>query len=185
MRKTLIISRTEEKSIKAGRKSEIAYQVVKKGKELRRDIEYNVLALNQAKTAPSAGTAPTTASILSWLVTNTSFDPSLPGVNPSAADGTGTRTDGNLRNVTETFLKSVLQSIFTNSADEPDQILVGPSLKQSLSTFTGNSTRFKDADDKRLVAAPVRSSWYRTGARRIRRTGSREVRASGTRYGDR
>ena len=37
--KTLIISGTHESVLKAGRKSEIAYQVAKKGMEIKRDIE--------------------------------------------------------------------------------------------------------------------------------------------------
>lgn len=149
-RKTLIISGSEEKAIKAGRKSEVSYQLVKKGKELRRDIEA-VLLSNQAKVIASGGTAPTTASVLSWIKTNTVKGAG--GSDPSAADGTGTRTDGTQVNATEAQLKTVLQDIFTNSADEPDMILVGPSLKQTYSTFSGNATRYKDADDKKLVAA--------------------------------
>ena len=53
-RKTVIISMTEEAVDKAGRKSEIGYQVAKKGKSLKRDIE-SILLMNQARQAPSAG----------------------------------------------------------------------------------------------------------------------------------
>lgn len=47
-RKTVLISMTEEAVDKAGRKSEIGYQVAKKGKSLKRDIE-TILLQNQAR----------------------------------------------------------------------------------------------------------------------------------------
>lgn len=150
-RKTVIIADTEEVVRKAGRKSEVAYQIAKKGKELKRDIEFNTIGLNQAKGAASAGVAPLLASILSWIKTNT--DKGAGGADPSAADGTGTRTDGTQRNFAEASLKNVLAGIYTNSGDEPELLMVPPLVKQEASSFTGNSTRFKDADDAKLMAA--------------------------------
>jgi len=156
-RKTVIIADTEEAVRKAGRKSEVAYQIAKKGKELKRDIEYNLLSLNQAKTVASSGTAPQAASILSWIKTNgvlASTATGSAGSNPSAADGTGTRTDaGTTGAFIEADLKTCLQDIFTNSGDEPEFLMVGPAQKQEVSAFTGNSTRFVDAEGKKLVAS--------------------------------
>ena len=53
-------------------------------------------------------TARKTASILSWIKSNTSKGAG--GADPAAADGTGTRTDGTQRAFTEANLKAVLQS---------------------------------------------------------------------------
>ena len=152
-RKTVIISRTEERVLKAGRKSELAYQVAKKGKELRRDIENILVGTNQAKATGSAAVVPKTAAVLSWIKTNTYKDATLPGVDPAAADGTGTRTDGNTRSFTETQLKGVLKGIFTNSGDEPEIVMLPAGMKQTASTFTGNQTKTQDTSDKKLVAA--------------------------------
>jgi Family of unknown function (DUF5309) len=149
-RKTVIIADTEEVVRKAGRKSEIAYQVAKKGKELKRDIEAILTGTNQARLAGNSTTAPNTATILSWIKTNTTKGSG--GSDPSAADGTGTRTDGTQANYVESNLKTVLQNIFTNSGDEPEFLMVPPAIKLEVSAFTGNSTRYKDADDARLVA---------------------------------
>lgn len=150
-RKTVIIADTEEVVRKAGRKSEVAYQVAKKGKELKRDVEYNLLAINQAKATGNSTTAPNLATILSWIKTNT--DKGSGGADPSAADGTGTRTDGTTRNFTETSLKNVLQGIFTNSGDEPELLMLPPTIKQEASAFTGNTTRMQDTSDQKLVAS--------------------------------
>lgn len=149
--KTLVVSRTEEKALKAGRKSEVAYQLVKKGKELRRDIEYILAGTNQAKAAGNASTARKVAGLLSWIKTNTSIGTGS-AANPSAADGTGTRTDGTTRTFTEASLKAVNKLIFDNASDEPDLLLVPSAQKQVVSGFTGNATRTVDADQKKLIA---------------------------------
>lgn len=150
-RKTVIIADTEEVVRKAGRKSEMAYQVAKKGKELKRDIEAIVTGTNQAKTAGNSTTARTLASLLSWIGTNT--DKGSGGADPSTpTDGTGTRTDGTTRAFVESSLKNVLQGIYTNSGDEPEMLMLGAKQKQVASTFAGNSTRFMEADEKKLVA---------------------------------
>ena len=150
-RKTLAIAGTLEAVIKAGRRSEVAYQVAKRGKELRRDIEAIVTGANQAKVAASAGTAPKTADCLSWIKTNT--DKASDGSDPSAADGTSNRTDGTTRSFGESALKGVLKGIWTNSGDEPEIVMLGGAFKQTASTFTGNTTRMQDTTDKRLVAS--------------------------------
>lgn len=149
-RKTVIIADTEEAVRKAGRKSEVAYQVAKKGKELKRDIEA-ILLMNQAKTTGSATTAPLLASALSWIKTNT--DAGASGGDPAASDGTGVRTDGTTRSFTETQLKGVLKGIYTNSGDEPEFLMVPPTQKQVASTFTGNVTKMQDTTDQKLVAS--------------------------------
>lgn len=133
----------------AGRGDEMTYQMMLKGLELRRDIEVNLL-LNQATNAGNDTTARAHASVLSWIKTNTSKGAS--GSDPSAADGTGTRTDGTQRAFTESMLKTVLQSCWTNGG-KPDVIMVGAFNKQVFSTFTGRSTPMEQASSKKIVAA--------------------------------
>jgi hypothetical protein len=146
-RKDMIISNTQEASIKAGMKSEVAYQVQKKGRELRRDIEA-ILLNNQAAVAAASGTAPTTAGVPSWLVTNINMGAG--GAAPTG-NGSNTRTAGTNRTFVESLLKSVIQEVFSNSGDQPDLLLVPPTLKQTTSTFPGNSTRYLDASGRELV----------------------------------
>lgn len=148
-RKTVIIADTEEIVRKAGRKSEIAYQIAKKGKELKRDIEAIITGTNQARAAGSSSAARNLASILSWLKTNTSAGSG--GSDPSAADGTHTRTDGTQRALSENLVQTVLQNIFVNSGDEPEMILAGGTQVQKFSQFAGNSTRMQDTSDGKLA----------------------------------
>jgi hypothetical protein len=132
----------------AGRGNEMDYQVALKTQELKIDLEAILFGTNQARNAGAAGTARRTASILSWIKTNTSKS----GSDPSAADGTGTRTDGTQRAFTEAQLKSVLQSVWTNGG-KPGTIALGGFNKQSFSTFTGRSTPTEDAKSKKIVAS--------------------------------
>lgn len=147
-RKTLIISGTEEVGLKAGRKSELAYQITKRGRELRRDIE--AICLNkQAALVASAGVAPTLAGVSSWMTSNTDFGA---GGADATGDGSDTRTDGTQRALTEAMLKTVLASVYTNSGEQPDTLLVPPGQKAAVSAFPGNATRFIDSVAEKIVA---------------------------------
>jgi hypothetical protein len=132
----------------AGRGNEMDYQVALKTQELKIDLEAILFGTNQARNAGAAGTARRTASILSWIKTNTD----KAGSDPSAADGTGTRTDGTQRAFKESQLKAVLQSAWANGG-KPDTIAVGGFNKQVFSTFTGRSTPTEDAKSKKIVAS--------------------------------
>lgn len=149
-RKTVIISMTNEAVDKAGRKSEVGYQVAKKGKSLKRDIE-TILLQNQARNAGAVGTAPAyTASVLAYIHTNCT--PGATGANPTG-DGTNARTDGTQAAFTEPMLQSTLASVWTNSGDEPDYVLVNSSQKMNISKFVGNNTRYVNADEEKLVTS--------------------------------
>src|SRR5882724_8237807 len=134
----------------AGRDDELAYQEMLKGLELKRDMEAIPVGTNQAKVTGNDTTARKTASVLSWIKSNTSKGST--GADPSAADGTGTRTDGTQRAFVESNLKIVLRSIWNNGG-KPDIIMTGGFNKQAFSTFTGRATPIEDTSAKKIVAA--------------------------------
>ena len=68
-RKTFLVSRTQEKVAKAGRKRESARQMVKQMRELKNDMEYAIVR-NQASSAGGSATARSTGSMESWIATN-------------------------------------------------------------------------------------------------------------------
>jgi Family of unknown function (DUF5309) len=145
-RKEVIISGTVDAVNKAGRKTELAYQLMKRSKELKNDIE-SICLSNQAKVVGAAATAPKLASVLSWIKTNVDHV----GTNPTG-DGTDARVDGTQRAFTETLLKNVLKLIYTNSSENLDVLMVGPSNKQVASTFTGNATKQVEVSTKKIIA---------------------------------
>ena len=149
MDKTVVITGTQESVDKAGRASELAYQIAKKSKELKRDIESTLLT-NQVRAAGNATTARTFASIGAWIATNDSLGAS--GTSPTAADGSDARNDGTQRALTEDLLKTVVKGCWT-SGGSPSVIMVGPFNKQKISGFTGGSTRFDASEDKTLYTS--------------------------------
>jgi len=151
-RKSAQVSGTQQAVIHAGRGNELDYQVMLKGLELKRDMESTLVGTNQAKATGSDAVVRKTASILSWIKTNTSKGSAGGAADPSAADGTGTRTDGTQIAFTEARLKTVLSAIWT-SGGKPDIIYTGAFNKQVFSTFTGRSSPIEQASSKKIVAS--------------------------------
>jgi len=123
-----------------------------KGLELKRDIETILAGTNQAKVTGNTTTPRQTASILSWIASNTSKGTAGSPADPSPVDGTGVRTDGTQIAFTEARLKSVLSSIWTNGG-KPGTIMTGAFNKQVFSTFTGRATAIEEAKSKKIVAS--------------------------------
>jgi len=149
MDKTVVITGTQEAVDKAGRASELAYQIAKKSKELKRDIESTLLT-NQARVAGNASTARKFGSIGAFIATNDNL--AADGSSPTAADGSDARNDGTQRGLTEAMLKDVIKGTW-NSGGNPSVIMVGPFNKQKISGFTGGSTRFDASEDKTLYTS--------------------------------
>ena len=139
-RKTIILSATEEVVNKAGRRSELAYQIAKRSAELKRDQEFTMLN-NAVAAAGSTSTARGTASLGAWVKTN--VDMQTNGVNPSYTTlPSSARTDGNVRTFTETILKNVIQQVWA-AGGTPKILMTGPVNKQRVSGFSGiASSRF-------------------------------------------
>jgi len=146
LRKEVIISGTLEAVSKAGRRSELAYNLMLRMKEFKIDME-SILLNNQAKLVGNTTTAPLMAGVPAWIFTNTNHN----GTNP-AGDGTNIRTDGTQRAFTEAMLQDVLSKIWANCNEEPDVLMVGGSNKTKASAFTGNATKMVDVATKKLTA---------------------------------
>lgn len=145
--KTCVISGTNERVKKAGRKSELAYQLAKRSAELKRDLEAICLT-NQGAVVGNTTTARRTGSLLAFVRTNTSRGAT--GVDPVWTTApTATRTDGTQRNITEALLKTGMQLVFA-SGGKPTTLMVGPVNKQNVSAFPGIAqTRFDVGSAKR------------------------------------
>ena len=139
-RKTIVLSNTEEVVNKAGRRSELAYQIAKRGSELKRDQEFIFLNGGIA-VAGNTTTARVTASLGAFVKTNT--DKQTNGTDPSYTTlPNSARTDGNVRTFTETILKNVIQKVWS-AGGTPKILMVGPVNKQRVSGFSGiASSRF-------------------------------------------
>ena len=136
-RKDVIISGTLESVDKAGRRSELSYQMAKRSAELKRDMETTMLA-NQGAAAGSTSAARKTGALLAFLKTNTDKgagggDPVYTTIPEAARTDS---TSGDLRAFSETLLKNVIQKVWTEGGN-PDVVMAGPVNKQNLSLMKG------------------------------------------------
>jgi hypothetical protein len=136
--KKIIISRTQDKTSKAGRKSELAREVAKKGVELRIDMEAICLS-NQASLAGSGNGATNRklGGFRAWIATNDSISGSSGGFN-SSTGVVDAATNGAQRAFTKTILDAVILSTY-NAGGMPRTLMVSPYVKTVFSTFMADS----------------------------------------------
>ncbi|MGD9725266.1 MAG: DUF5309 domain-containing protein [Nitrospiraceae bacterium] len=136
--KRIIISRTQDKTSKAGRKSELAREVAKKGVELRTDME--VIALSNQASSAGTGNGATNRKLggfRAWLSTNDNISGSSGGFN----SGTGivdAATNGSQRAFTKVILDAVILSSY-NAGGSPKTLMLSPYVKTVFSTFMSDS----------------------------------------------
>lgn len=153
--KVVEVSSTANQVNGVGNAQTVAEQVAYKLKELKRDME-TMLLDNVAASAGASGTARQSAGLPAFLTTNT--DRGVGGADGTTS-GSGSSgypnaaaTDGTTRTLTEALLKGVIADCWDAGA-EPSVVLCGSGAKQTISTFTGNATRYKEAEDSKLNAA--------------------------------
>ena len=149
MDKTVVITGTQESVDKAGRASELAYQIAKRAKELKRDMEATITG-NIAEVGGNSSTARKMGTLGAWVTSND--DLASDGTSGCRCRKCSCSTDGTQRAFTESQLKSVIKSVW-NAGGDPSMVMVGPFNKQKLSGFTGNSTRFDAGADATLYTS--------------------------------
>ena len=155
VKKTFIISGTQEVVNKAGRASEVGRQAVKKMREGANDLEW-AIARNQAGTAGAAATGRSFASIETWIGATAASSSAATQVvlatstasatTPPIASGTpGTApTDGTTTaSFVETSLQLALESNWNNGSTT-NIIAVNATAKNDLNAFSGIATRQVD-----------------------------------------
>lgn len=157
--KTVQVTGTNEATRKAGRKSEMAYQMSLKSLELKRDMEFILMVNGSTGNGSAQGTAAAarkTIGVEGWIKDNNNMGASGVAPDPYATGAAplgGTDVvDGTARTLTETMVKDVLMKCWTQGGN-PDTIMVGGLQKQNFSTFSGNATRMDKSEDKTLYAS--------------------------------
>jgi len=132
LRRTTIVAGNMSAQDLAGRNDELSFQLAKRGKELRRDIEAT-LTDNNAQVAGNSSTARETAGLGAWIATNDNL--AGDGASPTG-DGSDARTDGTQRDLTEAMVKNAMQLAYT-AGGQPSVLMVGPHNKTVVSGFAG------------------------------------------------
>jgi hypothetical protein len=134
-RKDGALSRTVQESDRAGRADEMDYQKMIRGIELRRDMEARMIG-NYASNAESGATPRRTAGALAWVATNDALGSGGSSGGWASAGVVNAASNGTQRTFTETLLKGVLVTGFTNGAKYSQAYMSGTH-KQLASAFTG------------------------------------------------
>lgn len=146
MKKSFIVSGTLEAVDKAGRKSEVKYQLMKAGNELLRDLEWAALS-PQVGSAGGSGTARQMAGAEAWIP---STDNSGNGVRGGNADSSGSTaaysspgggvvTDGTNTTLSSTGLLTAL-GLAWDDGGEPDTIMTNRFQRNKIRGFGNLAT---------------------------------------------
>jgi hypothetical protein len=142
LKKSVMVSGTADAVKKYGRKEEFAYQMMKRGKEIKRDIEF-AMVQNQASSAGSTSVARSSAGLESMIAGNRVFPATTNSVGTTAGFAAGLWTapvDGTTAAFTETALVSALDAAWSDGGD-PSIIMVNTAPKRTMATF-GGATKF-------------------------------------------
>tara|TARA_R100000656_G_scaffold21910_2_gene19647 strand:- start:265 stop:1212 length:948 start_codon:yes stop_codon:yes gene_type:complete len=148
--KTVIVAGTQQVVNNAGRDSEMAYQLAKSSKALKRDME-SALTGKVAKAVGATGTARTLGGYETWTTSNVSRGGGSPA-GSGAGNGAAPVDAGTKRAFTETLLKAVIQSAYSSGGD-PSILMVGPFNKGVVSGFAGRTTARQMIDATKIQAA--------------------------------
>ncbi|MBM3091606.1 head protein [Ensifer sp. T173] len=135
LRKDWIISATQEVVSEAGNVQKRKYQKLKKGVELRKDVEFAIVDTN----ASVGGATRELGSLSTWIETNVSRGAT--GANGGFDTPTGLTvapTNGTQRAFTKTILDSVMQQGFQNGANFR-HVSASPYVKSVFVTFMSDS----------------------------------------------
>jgi hypothetical protein len=161
MDKVVEVSSTAQAVDAYGREDEMAYQVVKKGKELKRDFEARATG-NFASVLGNASTAGLMGGAEAIIKTNVSRGES--GASGGYNSGTGLivkATDGTRREATEAQLKDVIQQAWTRGGT-PSTIMVGGMMKQKYSAFPGIATQYRDNQGTKAAVIIAAADVYKS-----------------------
>ena len=146
--KEIVVTGTQLASKHAGLRNMLAYQVMKAGKELKRDIEASILSKNTA-TAGAINSGRISAGIITYCETSLM----VKNANQTVATCTAWATGGipnseptfgaSATAITSVDLNTALQVAWVNGG-ETDTILTSATIRGTISAFTGIATRFSD-----------------------------------------
>jgi hypothetical protein len=147
--KAIQTSGTAEAVDFAGRKSTEAYQMAKRAKELKLDMEAMLLT-NNGMVAGSSGTARETGSVGAWIQSNLENGTAA----ASSAFGTTPPTAGSDKAVVEADIKDLMKKCWDAGAS-PSVIMVDGALKQKISTLSQSVSELRTSANDQSPAYVV------------------------------
>lgn len=136
--KRFIVSATQEVVEKAGKTSDVNYEKIKKGREIKVDMEVAMLS-NQASIAGSDAIPRRLGGLRAWISTNDLMGAG--GASGGYNAGTGqveSAVNGTQRAFTKPLMDAMISSAYV-SGGNPDLLMVAPYVKQVFSTFMSDA----------------------------------------------
>lgn len=147
--KTIVLSGTQQAVNYVDYTGDLSRQIARKGLSLKRDME-KIITGNQAQVAGDSTTARKLRSLEAWYPSANSSR----GAGGDAGSSTQAATDattGDLRAIRESYLKDVIQKVWTNGGNS-DAIVCGAVNKQRISGFAGNASATRESENAKLTA---------------------------------
>lgn len=144
--KVALVTGTQNAVNSAGRKKEMAYQMARRMKELKRDVEA-ALFENNAYVAGNDSTARECAGLQAYVKTN--LNKAADATAPTG-DGSDGHTDGTARALQESFVEAAL-SLAWSSGGNPTMGFLNAFQKRKVAQFSGSSSKTSDGDKKKVV----------------------------------
>ena len=142
-RKTVDISRTLDIVNKYGRKSEVALQLMKRGKELKRDMEFTICRNQASANATARASAGWETMISGNLVRANSAQTADYSVRGFSAASWTAPEDGSLVTFIEADLVSALGLAWDDGGD-PSVIMMSKKNKNLFNAFAGIATKYNE-----------------------------------------
>ena len=141
--KTVDISRTLDIVNKYGRKSEVAMQLMKRGKELKRDMEFTICRNQPSASTTARSTAGWECMISANLVRANSAQTTDYSVRGFSAASWTAPEDGSLVTFIEADLVSALGLAWDDGGD-PSVIMMSKKNKNLFNAFSGIATKYNE-----------------------------------------
>lgn len=144
--KVALVTGTQDAVKKAGRSSEMAFQMKNRMKELKRDVEKAALE-NQAYNAGNDTQARQVAGAQAWITTNQNI---ASDANDATGDGSDAHTDGTARALLESYGEDVLAQCWS-SGGKPTMGICNSFQKRKIASWSGSSTKHSDGDGRKVT----------------------------------
>lgn len=143
-RKVISVSGTQRAVESAGRADEYEYQIVKRGREMKRNIEKSLLSANNKDSPTATATARVLGGVATYLGTNLH---KMTATGTTPGNGTGYVAGTGLTITTATQLEDPVATVIAQcwtSGGDPSIILADSNAKRKLSNLSGIATLYKD-----------------------------------------
>ena len=145
---------------KAGRSSELGYQLAKMGAEIKKDVELSLVS-NVGSTAGSSTVGRVSAGFPAWVTSATVANTLRGATGASGGFNSGTglvtaATNGTQRAFTKALLDTAISTCYTNGGN-PTTVMVSPYNKRVFSTFMSDANVAQQRFDSAARRARPRS----------------------------